>query len=270
MWSPLWGASIHMWGDLLMRPARLSRKFGLHKPNSIGAPPLFKRVAGGGPDLSIKYPQPVYLDELPEGYSEVEAFDEMAPIYEDSVYPIGEPVFTDATTLMGPYLKSDARILDPSCGPGAEARRLAKLVPDGEVVAADLSKGMVDYAHMRSRELGVTNMAFFQADVVDPPEEFVGYFDIVYCEFAFHHYPDGQAAMSAMRKVLAPGGKLFIADPGPEWFKVGAHQLALLADPGFVQFRSGKDYQKLAAAAGFSSFYWVESLPGFGITIASA
>ena len=269
-WSPLWGAYIHMWGDLVMRPARLSRKYGLHQPNCIGKPPSFVRVRGGGPSLSKRFTAPVYFDHRPEGYSEVEAFDDMSSLYEDATYPIAEPVFTDVTTLMAPYLKSDARILDPSCGAGGEARRLSLLVPDGEVVAADFSKGMVEYAHRRAEEEKITNMAFFQADVANPPAEFEGYFDMIYCEFAFHHYPDGQAAMNALHKVLAPGGKLFIADPGPEWFKRMAHELAVLADPGFVTFRSGEDYQELCQKAGFSDFYWVESLPGFGITIASA
>ena len=49
---------------------------------------------------------------------------------------------------------------------------LARLVPEGEVVAADLSRGMVETAWRNARQAGLSNMAFVQADVGDPPALF--------------------------------------------------------------------------------------------------
>jgi SAM-dependent methyltransferase len=112
-------------------------------------------------------------------------------------------------------------------------------------------------------------MAFFQADVAKPPEEFEGYFDAIFCCLSFHHYPDGEAAVRAFRKVLAPGGKVFVADAGPRWFVELARPISELADPGFVRHRTGEEFLRMFTEAGFSSVSWVEALPGIGVTVAS-
>ena len=112
-------------------------------------------------------------------------------------------------------------------------------------------------------------MAFFQADVGVPPAAFEAYFDAVVCCLAFHHYPDGAAAVRAFHKVLRPGGMVFVADPGPKWFNDMSREIAKLTDPGFIQHRTGVEFQMLFREAGFQSVYWVEALPGIGITVAS-
>lgn len=113
-------------------------------------------------------------------------------------------------------------------------------------------------------------MAFFQADVAKPPEAFAGYFDAIFCCLSFHHYPDGLAAARAFKRVLAPGGRVFVADPGPAWFIELARTISVLADPGFVRHRTGEEFLGLFREAGFSSIAWAEVLPGIGVTIASA
>ena len=124
-------------------------------------------------------------------------------------------------------------------------------------------------AWRNARQAGRSNMAFVQADVGDPPPLFEGYFDAISCCLAFHHYPDGAAAIRAFRRVLKPGGMAFVADPGPKWFNDMSRPWAKLADPGFVQHRTGTDFQMLFRQAGFAEVYWVEALPGIGITVAS-
>ena len=69
--------------------------------------------------------------------------------------------------------------------------------------------------------------------------------------------------------MLRPGGMAFVADPGPKWFNDMSYPWAKLADPGFVQHRTGIDFQALFRQAGFADVYWVEALPGIGITVAS-
>ena len=137
-------------------------------------------------------------------------------------------------------------------------------------VAADLSRGMVELAHQNAQRAGLGNMAFLQADVVDPPAELEGAFDAVFCCLSFHHYPDGAAAARAFLRVLRPGGRVFIADPGPAWYVKAVRDLAKLTDPGFVMHRTGEEFEQLLGPAGFGSFFWIEALPGMGITIASA
>jgi len=267
--GPLLTYGLWSWSHHVFRPALVAKSLGLYKPNTLGTPPGPHKLSGGGPELSRRHDEPVLLEVTPGHYDSVVEFDHCSDDYEQAVKPFSQPVFDELLAQMLPHLVPDARILDPSCGPGIEAIALAKLVPSGEVVAADLSRGMVETSWRNARQAKLTNMAFVQADVGDPPALFEGYFDAISCCLAFHHYPDGEAAARAFRKVLKPGGMAFVADPGPKWFNDMSHPWAKLADPGFVQHRTGTDFQTLFRQAGFSDVYWIEALPGIGITVAS-
>lgn len=260
--------SLLSWRVHVFEPARALKPLGLYLPATLG-PTLMPGVpGGGGPGLSLRHQEPVLLPEEPSGYQEVRDFDRMASLYEAVVRPFSEPIVDEVVALMQP-LSPRARVLDPSAGPGGAALRLARLVPEGEVVAADLSRGMVETAWRAAQRAGCRNMAFFQADVARPPEAFEGYFDAIFCCLSFHHYPDGAAAARAFRRMLAPGGRVFVADPGPAWFNALARPISVLADPGFVRHRTGEEFLGLLGEAGFSSISWLEVLPGIGITVAS-
>jgi len=268
--GPLLTYGLWQWSHHVFRPALMAKSMGLYKPNTIGTPPSPRKLPGSGPALSREHSEPILLAQVPGHYDSVVEFDHCSDDYEQAVKPFSQPVFDELLTQLLIHLVPNARILDPSCGPGIEAITLARLVPDGEVVAADLSRGMVETSWRNARKEGLTNMAFVQADVGNPPEIFDKYFDAISCCLAFHHYPDGAAAVRAFHKVLKPGGIAFVADPGPKWFNDMSNGLAKLADPGFVQHRTGTEFQALFRQAGFAEVYWVEALPGIGITVACA
>jgi SAM-dependent methyltransferase len=256
------------WRVYVFEPARALRRLGLYRASTLGPPVQRGVLRGGGPHLCLRHEQPVLLEDEPAGYEDVREFDRVASIYDAVVRPFSDPIVDEVLELMQP-LPPNARILDPSAGPGGSALRLSRLVPAGEVVAADLSRGMVETAHRAARAAGCRNMAFFQADVARPPEAFTGAFDAVFCCLSFHHYPDGLAAARAFRRVLAPHGKVFVADAGPAWFVELARPISVLADPGFVRHRTGEEFLQLFTEAGFSSVSWVEALPGIGFTVAT-
>jgi ubiquinone/menaquinone biosynthesis C-methylase UbiE len=258
------------WRVHVFEPALALRKLGLYAPAEIGARPDPGAPPGGGRDLSLRMELPELLPGEPEGYASVHEFDQLAPLYEAVVRPFSEPILEEIIALMRPLLSPRARILDPSAGPGRAAIRLSRLVPEGEVIAADLSRAMVRAAHCNAAEAGCHNMAFYQADAARPPAIFDGYFDAIVCCLSFHHYTDGAAVARAFRRVLAPRGRVFVADPGPRWFIELARTISTLADPGFVRHRTGEEFRALFLEAGFSSVYWIEALPGIGFTIASA
>lgn len=261
--------SLIWWSANVFEPAVRLKRLGLYRPATLGSPPTAHVPRGGGKGLTLTNDEPVLLADEPEHYESVRAFDEMSDGYDAFVRPFSRPIVDEVVTLMRPLLARDARILDPSAGPGSSAIELSRLVPAGEVIAADLARGMVATAHRSALEAGRRNMAFFQADVGAPPPAFEGYFDAIFCCLSFHHYPDGAAAARAFRKVLAPHGRAFVADPGPAWFISLARPISVLGDPGFVRHRTGEEFRELFTDAGFSEVYWIEALPGIGITIAS-
>jgi SAM-dependent methyltransferase len=257
------------YGATVLRPAQLFKNLGWYPDNSLGQRPHPRPGRGLGKLYSRRRTGPVLLKGRPRDYDLVEEFDGLAEIYVNATQPFAGPVFEETIQALTPYVDRRSRILDTSCGPGIDLCNLAPLVPDGEVVGADLAAEMVKRAAASAREKGLKNVAFYQADVAALPAHFTGRFDVVYCSLSFHHYPDPLAALKAMRRVLRKGGHAFITDAGPSWMKMLGSPIAKLADPGWVAFRTGEEFQELCSQAGFSGFFWTELLPGMGLTIAT-
>jgi ubiquinone/menaquinone biosynthesis C-methylase UbiE len=257
------------YGAAVLRPAQFLKSAGWYPENVLGERPSTKVPRGNGRLYSRRHKGPVLLKSRPERYDLVEDFDGMSEIYSMAVDPFARPIFEETIKAITPYLTPTSRILDPSCGPGLDLCHLAELVPDGEVVGADLAAKMVTQAADNARERGLRNVAFFQADVASLPKDFTGRFDAVFCSLSFHHYTDPLRALREMKRVLRKGGHAFITDAGPRWMKLLGSPIAKVADPGWVAFRTGEEFEQLCEGAGFAGFYWTELLPGMGLTIAT-
>ncbi len=100
------------------------------------------------------------------------------------------------------------RILEPGCGTGRLTEILAGIVgKDGAVVASDLSGEMIARAKKRGLPpwVRVDCASFHPVPVED------GYFDIVLCFQVFPHFNDRRRALAEIRRVIKPGGTLWIA-----------------------------------------------------------
>jgi SAM-dependent methyltransferase len=267
-----WGESllaVSMWSyaTSVLYPAQALKRTGLTpSPHPIGerAEPLARR--GLGRWFSTRHRRPVLLAN-PKGLESVEEFDRLADVYDAFVEPFSRPIFDEALEVMRPHLPPDARVLDLGCGSGREASRVARSVPEGEVVGIDLAAGMVGSAFRAARAGGLDNCAFFQADVAELPETFSGRFDLAYSSLAHHHYPDPPSATAGAFRCLRPGGVYCVVDPGPAWFKLLASPLAKLGDPGWVGFTTPDEFLGMFRSAGFTRASWTELLPGFGIAM---
>ena len=78
-----------------------------------------------------------------------------------------------------PELPEHARILDLACGPGGWAIEAAARYPACEVVGADISRLMTDYAKVSAEMRKVANVSFVLADVTKPLPFDDGSFDVV-------------------------------------------------------------------------------------------
>lgn len=249
-------------------PTLVMKELGLYRGERIGVRPPPPQIAGLGHHYCRQAPFPVLLETLPQDYNLVEEFDRISSEYERFTKPYSAPIFEETVKVMRSYLTPSSRVLDTSCGAGTEATAIATLLPEGEVVAADLSAEMVQTTFEHARRSGIGNMAFFQADVAHLPDHFSGMFDATFCSLAFHHYPRPASAINEMYRVLRPGGYAFIADPGPNWYKRASEWLAAWADPGWIGFHNGDEFRARFQSAGFSHYYWEEMLPGIGLVVA--
>jgi hypothetical protein len=136
----------------------------------IGDEPVDVPRDGLGRAFSTGSPAPVLLDEPSAHGRLVEEFDELAEFYEILVRPFSTPIFDEALAFIRRHLAPSARVLDAGCGPGRELRRVAALVPDGEVVGVDLAAGMVEIAHAAARSRGLeTARSSRQTSAACPP-----------------------------------------------------------------------------------------------------
>jgi demethylmenaquinone methyltransferase/2-methoxy-6-polyprenyl-1,4-benzoquinol methylase len=97
------------------------------------------------------------------------------------------------------------KLMDVASGTGDLALKIQDDIPDCEVIATDFCKEMLDHASSR----GVRKTLVADAlDLPFPSDEF----DVVTVAFGLRNMGDYPAALKEMRRVLKPGGSLFILD----------------------------------------------------------
>jgi len=116
----------------------------------------------------------------------------------------------DLETLIGmSHAGGTERALDVATGGGHTANRLAPLVRN--VTAMDITPKMLEKAEEFIRGNGHDNVAFVEGDAEKMPFD-DGSFDLVTCRIAPHHFPDIEAFVSEVYRVLAPGGRFLLDD----------------------------------------------------------
>jgi ubiquinone/menaquinone biosynthesis C-methylase UbiE len=121
--------------------------------------------------------------------------------------------------------------LDVACGPGAFVLAMAARVSLARGI--DLTESMLRQARAFQAERGIANAAFDRGEAEHLPYA-DGAFDLVSCQFAFHHMPKPELALGEMIRVTKPAGRLLIVDTlGPESdSKFDLHnRLEIIRDP---------------------------------------
>lgn len=105
-----------------------------------------------------------------------------------------------------------ARVLDVGCGTGRLAARLVEAPSVLMVVGLDFSAGMLEQARARLASAEAT--ALVRGDATRLPFADAA-FDAAVSTEAFHWFPDQDAALAEIRRVLRPGGRLLLALVSP-------------------------------------------------------
>jgi arsenite methyltransferase len=104
------------------------------------------------------------------------------------------------------------RVLDLGSGAGTDSLVAAQMVgAQGHVTGIDMTTAMLGKARAAAAELGVTNVEFVEAEAEQlpfPDESF----DVVISNGVIDLIPDKDAVFSELHRVLAPGGRMQIAD----------------------------------------------------------
>ncbi len=95
------------------------------------------------------------------------------------------------------------------CGTGYAACMTAMLYPNAKITAIDLSLASLSYAKKKATELGLKNITFYRADILDL-DALDQKFDVIECSGVLHHMHDPLEGWQNLIKKLKPDGKMHI------------------------------------------------------------
>ncbi len=131
--------------------------------------------------------------------------------YEDNPYPrwrtILAPSLTDQLRAKG----HERTILIAGCGTGKEILNMALHYPEADLITGiDLSTASLAYGQQKAQQLGIKNVEFIQADILQLAE-LDRQFDMVVCSGVLHHMRDPVQGWKTLIPLLKPGGIMKIS-----------------------------------------------------------
>ena len=173
-------------------------------------------------------------------------------VFGDSFHPGGADLSLALAERGG--VDGDSHLLDVACGPGSTSLLLVAQL-GCRVTGVDLGTTSLEQARAAADALGVSGrVTFVRGDAQALPFQ-DGSFSHVICECALCTFSAQAAAAKEMHRVLAPGGRLMLADVTLAEGHVLPAELddTLFAVACVTGARSASGYGALLAGAGFTS-----------------
>jgi 2-polyprenyl-3-methyl-5-hydroxy-6-metoxy-1,4-benzoquinol methylase len=104
-----------------------------------------------------------------------------------------------------------ARVLDVACGVGWASIAIARAYPNVVIEAIDLDAGSIELARAAARDAGVVNRIDFSAEDASALATRTPY-DLAVIVESVHDMSQPVEVLASVRRVLAPGGSLLVAD----------------------------------------------------------
>lgn len=105
---------------------------------------------------------------------------------------------------------SAPEILVAGCGTGQHSATTAMRYPGARILAVDLSLASLGFALRRTREMGLANLDYAQADILELGT-LERRFDVIESAGVLHHLDDPLAGWRVLADLLKPGGLMLVA-----------------------------------------------------------
>jgi ubiquinone/menaquinone biosynthesis C-methylase UbiE len=135
-------------------------------------------------------------------------WDRIAPSYAKKPVP-DESAYQRTLERVRSYLNPNQLVLEVGCGTGTTALHLAPHA--AQILASDLSPGMIRIARQKARAAGVENVVFMPGTLDEL--EAAPRFDVVMAFNVFHLMADIPSALRRVHDLLVPGGLLISKTP---------------------------------------------------------
>lgn len=118
--------------------------------------------------------------------------------------------------------RDDFSILVAGCGTSQAARHALRW-PRARVTGIDFSATSIRHSEDLKSRYGLQNLQLQQL-AIEQVEQLGGRFDQIICTGVLHHLPDPDLGLSALRRVLAPGGAMHLMVYAP-YGRIGVYML---------------------------------------------
>jgi ubiquinone/menaquinone biosynthesis C-methylase UbiE len=130
-----------------------------------------------------------------------------------------------STLLKNLGVKPGMVVCDLGCGNGFYTLKLAEMVgTKGKILAVDIQSEMLRLLNERAKEAKLTNIEPLLGTLIDPrlPD---GKVELILCVDVYHEFSHPVHMLAALRKSLAPGGRLVLVEFRKEDPKVPIKEL---------------------------------------------
>jgi ubiquinone/menaquinone biosynthesis C-methylase UbiE len=145
------------------------------------------------------------------------------------------------------------KVLDLGCGAGHASFATAPFAR--EVIAFDLTAGMLEVTAAAAKERGLSNISTTQGSVEDLPFN-TQEFDFVVSRYSAHHWNNVPRALQEVKRVLKPGGQVCVIDttgaPSP-LLDTHLQSAELARDPSHVRSYTKPEWLSFFQAASFDA-----------------
>ena len=135
-----------------------------------------------------------------------------------------------AVDIAGRVPPDASKVLEIACGTGISTRAIRNaLSAPARLIATDLNQEMINRA--RSKFTAIENVELRQADATSLPFPDAS-FDTIVCQFGMMFFPDKDAALQEVRRVLRPGGMFLFS----VWDRLEKNEISLAVHEAFQSF----------------------------------